>query len=366
MYKSQASSVLKKNNSKLPQITIQIPSDNALNTSLRDISRIDHDEKDGANEHLSFELTRSRDFESDTESPTLKKHSTILKLREKMRNLQIENKNYEGVLDTQNSAFKMMTLTNEKLSLEIKEWETKYANTKYEHERLEDLRYKDKLKIDAVVTFCKFIESCNFSAPEFTNKLIEFPSVIVSFLSGQRDQLSFFNPSSEKKNIDTSDILADLNSGSTVSTNVHPPIHNKPIGKISEFNNELSEIKLIVNNIQQSIGQSSSTRNTDTKSKSFRFDEDSPSVMGRPGSRVRFNVPSTPPSSPIKKDHTPSDDSTRDISQTLNKKMSIAFLKRAVWNSSNLLASISGRNLAHEKEMRKTFVLENQQNKIDH
>eukprot|EP01016_Furgasonia_blochmanni_P009700 TRINITY_DN1402_c0_g2_i4.p1 TRINITY_DN1402_c0_g2~~TRINITY_DN1402_c0_g2_i4.p1 ORF type:complete len:372 (+),score=64.31 TRINITY_DN1402_c0_g2_i4:164-1279(+) len=324
-----------------------------LDTSMiKSISRIEHDEKHKP-ESNSLDLLDGH-FDSDEEtSNNNKKHETILKLKEQLRTLQVKTKSFETVCDTQNSAFKMMTLANEKLSLDNKELENKYRSLKHDYERLQDTRNKDKLKIDAVITFCKFIESCRTTAPEMSLKFSELPTLISSFLTDQRENLSLFNMNSENSEEGHNSSMNSL-MGKNNSNNSYDNMN----AEIVELKNQVSKLQ---SNLSSSVGSGHHHAHHSHHSRenmhllhppsrhiSHRSMERTPTgtTSHAGASRVRFDLPEHM--------HTEGDESTVD-STTPQKRLPSAFLRRAVWNSSNLLASIKGRSVySNEDELRKS------------
>jgi len=71
------------------------------------------------------------------------------------------------------------------------ELERQLDELRKELNKVNELRNKEKTKIDSVIIFCKLIDSCSFSKLEILDRLAELPSIISAYLKGEIDDFTF-------------------------------------------------------------------------------------------------------------------------------------------------------------------------------
>lgn len=91
------------------------------------------------------------------------------------------------------STNEFLTDENNKLYDQKKELEIKIETQKEEIQKLDDARAKSKLKIDHVVAFCTLLDQADSPLLEHNNRITDFAAILISYLKGESNELSFKN-----------------------------------------------------------------------------------------------------------------------------------------------------------------------------
>lgn len=84
-----------------------------------------------------------------------------------------------------------LTLEVSKLNEEKKTLEFKYEALKNEHDKINETRLNEKLKIDSLISFCNLIENCNLPSEDLAQQLTHLPEIITNYLKGYVSTLTF-------------------------------------------------------------------------------------------------------------------------------------------------------------------------------
>ena len=155
---------------------------------------------------------------------------------------------------------------------EKKEIGKKYETLKIEFDKNNEIRLQDRLRMDSVITFCGFMESCNLPT-EVASRMGDLPTIIASYLKGVSKSISI---SPKKPEFDQQKI------------NINNVSSNKLLGTKEGNENERS-IKLVVNELTDIKGSvdvlksaiSRMMQNSDINAKAIEEGSSNPNLISK-------------------------------------------------------------------------------------
>ena len=108
-----------------------------------------------------------------------------------LSNEQARSRDRLFLVDNLKSTNELLSRDNNRLHMSNTELEQLISTLKKKQENFEDLRTKEKEKLESISAFCTLLQNRSLSGGEITQKLIEFPSIIIDYLNGKSKELTF-------------------------------------------------------------------------------------------------------------------------------------------------------------------------------